>query len=224
MNILNIIDEYLKLILISWPAVILILSVFILIRHKEAIDNLIRRIKSINKDGLDTYGPSGSEPIVPELPDSKLTNQKHQKDKTEDKTNISKNGVARVFYKITSELPNSVSFNFSRDHKVWFWIFNYDPKQYLAYIKVKFITNNFEKESESDYYGGLKAWRINEYSGIQAPGLDFPEEIKNAVKRGEKINLEIRCKIHDDVNNFIEEKLPQNYAYDPENNSWFLEP
>lgn len=132
--------------------------------------------------------------------------------------------VALVFYKIASVLPNSVAFNFLKEFRVWFWIVNKEPKRYLAYIKIKFITDNFEEESTSDYYGGLKAWKLNAYSGIQAPGLVFPKEIKNTVKKGERIKIEIRCKVRDEFDKLVEEKLPQTYVYNPENNSWFLEP
>ncbi len=132
--------------------------------------------------------------------------------------------VALVSCKIASVLPNSVTFNFLKQFKVWFWIANHEPKRYLAYVKIKFIIDNFKEESESDYYGGLKAWKLNAYSGIQAPGLGFSEKVKNAVRQGKKIKIEINCKIHDEFNKLVEEKLPQTYVYKPENNSWFLEP
>ncbi|MFH1129641.1 MAG: hypothetical protein V1686_02815 [Patescibacteria group bacterium] len=134
------------------------------------------------------------------------------------------NNIALVACKITSVLPNSVEFNFLKEFKVWFRIFNYDPIKYLAYVKIKFITDNLEEESTSDYYNGLKAWRLNAYSGIQAPGLGFSEEIKNAARQGKRIKIEINCKIHDELNKPVEEKLPQTYVYNPEDNSWYYEP
>jgi len=135
-----------------------------------------------------------------------------------------KENIALVFYKISSVLPNSVAFNFLEEFKVWFWIANQDPRKYLAYIKIKFITDGFSKDSSSDYYGGTKPWKLDAYAGIQAPGLGFPDEIKNAVKQGKRIKIEISCEIHDESDILIDKKFPQTYAYGPENNNWFLEP
>lgn len=45
--VLKIADRYLSLILSSWPAVILILAIILLIRHKEAIDFFLRRINKV---------------------------------------------------------------------------------------------------------------------------------------------------------------------------------
>jgi len=134
-------------------------------------------------------------------------------------------GVALVSYRLASELPNSVSFNFQKDFRVWFWITNQEPRKYLVYVKVKFISDGFIKEElNSDYYSGIKAWKLDAYSGIQAPGLDFPDEIRTAVKEGRRIKVEINCEVHDESNRLIERKFPQTYVYDPESNSWFLEP
>lgn len=217
-KILIILGTYFKLILTSWPAIVLILFILVLFRHRGAVDGLIRRIIKITREGLYFEGPSGSEPVVPP------TVSKSQDVPAKPESYTSKHGVARVFYQIAHVLPNSVQFDFAKEHKAWFWIFNYDPQKYLAYVKIKFIADGIEKESTSDYYGGIKAWKLNAYSGIQAPGLDFPEEIKNAVKQDKIIKIEIKCKVHDEFNEFIEEKLPQTYVYNSKDNSWFLEP
>jgi len=203
-------DDYLKLILTSWPAVILILFVFILLRHKKAIDEFIkRRLKSAGPHGVDSYPPSTEleSKIIPEA-----------------KKEVIGNNVALVSYKITSRLPGTIVFNLLKDWKVWFWIANHEPKKYRAYVKIKFISNNLEKVVTEGYYGGTQAWNLNAFSGIQAPGLHIPEEIKTLVRKGERVKIEIYCNIKDENDNLVEEKLPQTYVYDPQNNNWFLEP
>ncbi len=55
LEISKILDTYLKLILSSWPAVILIIFLLILLGHKEAVDLFIRRIKSIGSSGVETF-------------------------------------------------------------------------------------------------------------------------------------------------------------------------
>ena len=82
---------------------------------------------------------------------------------------------ALVTYKIASVLPNSVAFNFLEDWKVWFWIANHETKKYRAYVKIKFITEDFEKDADAGYYGGTKAWNLNALSAIHAPGLLIPD-------------------------------------------------
>lgn len=140
--------------------------------------------------------------------------------KTKEKSN-----TAIVSYKIASSLPNSVSFDFLKDGKVWFWIANHEKKKYLAYIKIKFfIDDNVFLELNDGYYGATKAWNLNALSGIQAPGLGIPEDVKEAAKQNKNVKIEINCSAHDEFDNFIEKKLPQTYVYHRENNNWFLEP
>jgi len=135
-----------------------------------------------------------------------------------------KDNIAVISYKIASFLPGTVIFNFLRDWKVWFWIANHEPKKYRAYVKIKFISDGLEKELTDGYYGGTQAWKLDAFSGIQAPGLGIPEEIKVAVREGKRVKIQINCKVKDENDNLIEDKFPQTYVYDPENNSWFLEP
>jgi len=142
---------------------------------------------------------------------------------SEDKKELTKN-VAIVSYKIASNLPGTIKFNFLNDWRVWFWIANHDPKKYRAYVKVKFITNELEIENKDGYYGNTKAWKLNALSGIQAPGLVIPEDIKDAVKKGETVKIQINCDIKDENDDLIEKRFPQIYVYDRQNNSWFLEP
>ncbi|MBS4036476.1 MAG: hypothetical protein KGZ85_18585 [Ignavibacterium sp.] len=136
----------------------------------------------------------------------------------------SKDNVALVSYKVASQLPGTVTFNFLKDWKVWFWIANHDPKKYKAYVKIKFITDSLEKEVSEDYYGGSRAWKLDAFNGIQAPGLDIPDEIRAVVKEGKRVKIQINCEVKDENNNLVENKFPQTYVYDPKNNSWFLEP
>ena len=132
--------------------------------------------------------------------------------------------VALVTSKIASALPNSISFNFLKEFKVWFWIANHDPKKYRAYIRIKFITDELAKELTAGYYGGTQAWNLNAFTGIQAPGLGIPEEIKDVARKGKIVKIQINCDVKDENDNLIEKKFPQTYIYDPGNNNWFLEP
>jgi len=134
------------------------------------------------------------------------------------------NNVAVVSYKVASYLPNTIIFNFLNDWKVWFWVANHDSKKYKVYIKIKFITDEVEKEVTDGYYGGTQSWKLDAFTGIQAPGLGIPEEIKNAVMGGKRVKIQINCDIKDENDNFLEKKFPQTYIYDSQNNIWFLEP
>jgi len=135
-----------------------------------------------------------------------------------------KSQTALVTYKIASVLPNTVPFNFLKDWKVWFWVANHERKKYRAYVKIKFISDNYEKEVQGGYYGGIKPWNLNALSGIRAPGLDIPNEIKNKAKQRKEIKILINCEIKDENDNKVEEKLPIGYVYDYDNNNWYLEP
>lgn len=132
--------------------------------------------------------------------------------------------TALVSYKIASVLPNTIHFDFLKDWKVWFWIGNHETKKYRAYVKIKFIAPNFNKEISEGYYGGTKAWNLNALSGIQAPGLGIPDEIKKATKSKKKIEILINCEVKDENDKLIEKKLPQSYIYDYKNNNWYLDP
>lgn len=223
------IDGYFKLVLTSWPAVILILSSWILFWYKEEIRRFIKRIKSIGPSGVDTYDNGPPDSKIGKITESEKSEL--FKIKTEDiireksQTNYALNGTtALVKCGVASSLPGTVTFNFLKDWKVWFWIGNNDYKKYKAYVKIKFISNGFEKEVEGDYYGGETAWKLDALTSIQAPGLGIPEEVKKIVREGKRIKIQISCKINDEDDNLIEEKFPQTYVYKPENNSWFLEP
>lgn len=139
--------------------------------------------------------------------------------KTEDKAN-----VALVTYKIASVLPNTISFNFLKDWKVWFLIENHERKKYKAYVKIKFISDGYEEELKEGYYGGTKAWNLNALSRIIAPGLGIPEKIKQKAKQEKRIEIRISCTIKDEHDELIEEKLPIGYVYDYKNNNWYYEP
>lgn len=59
-SFLIIVDSYLRLVLSSWPAVILILGLFLLIKFRAAIDYFIRnKLESIGPDGI--KGGSGQQ-------------------------------------------------------------------------------------------------------------------------------------------------------------------
>lgn len=70
----GVVDTYIRIIFISWPAVVLILGVLILFKHKEALDNLLNRI---------IKGPGGTEFSPPEqsqLSPEKLQNEVKEKE------------------------------------------------------------------------------------------------------------------------------------------------
>lgn len=149
--------------------------------------------------------------------------------KTESKTllkgkNELVDNIAVVSYQIASQLPNTVPFNLLKDRKVWFWVANNDPKKYRVYIKIKFILDGTEKEVKDGYYGGTQAWKLDAFTGIQAPGLEISEDMAAAVLEGKRLKIQINCTVKDEKDNFLENKFPQTYVYDKENNNWFLEP
>ncbi|HLC68414.1 MAG TPA: hypothetical protein VJH24_01125 [Candidatus Bilamarchaeaceae archaeon] len=135
-----------------------------------------------------------------------------------------KKTTALVDCKIASVLPGTVVFNFTKDWKVWFWIANYEDTKYLAYVKIKFITDTYEKEEQNGHYGGVNAWKLNAHSGIQAPGLGIPNEIKTAANQKKTIKIQINCDVKNEENNLVEQKLPFTYIYDYVNATWYLEP
>lgn len=162
------------------------------------------------KDGLKTkFEPPNTEAKIILEPTRELT--------SEGKT-------ALVSYKIASYLPGTVAFDFFKDWKVWFWIVSHDSKKYKAYVRIKFIADGLEREVANGYYGGMQAWKLDAFVGIQAPGLDIPEEVKAVAREGKRIKIQINCEVKDENDNLIEKKFPQTYVYDPQNNSWFLEP
>lgn len=162
-------------------------------------------------DGLKTKFSSNTESRI-------ISESEFKKDQT------GGNKVALISYKIASYLPGTVVFNFLKDWKVWFWIANHEPKKYRAYVKIKFITDGLEKEVVDGYYGGTRAWKLDAFSGIQAPGLSIPKEIKDAVRKWKRIKIQINCEIKDENDTLVEKKFPHIYVYDTQNNSWFLEP
>ncbi|MBI2594559.1 hypothetical protein HYW39_02575 [Candidatus Curtissbacteria bacterium] len=199
--------------------VILTLAILIIFRHKSAIDDRIRHLESLGKDGA-KFGPDRSEKkgiATNELP-------LPREDEKSKKAIVSSSNIALVECRVASSLPGTVTFNFLRDWKVWFWIGNREPKKYKAYVKIKFIADSLEREVPEGYYGGTQAWKLDAFSGIQAPGLEIPEEIKRSAQEGKRIKIEINCEVKDENDNLIEKKFPQTYSYDSQNNSWFLEP
>jgi len=213
-QIFGIIDDYLKLILTSWPAVILILFLFILLRHREAIDYFIKNIKIVSPKGIETHPPGPKEVPVP----------KEERETLRPETDTTQNKIALVECKIAHALPGTVVFDFLRDWKVWFWIANREPKKYRAYVKIKFTTDGYEEEVPEGYYGGTTAWNLNAFSGIQAPGLGIREKIKEAASQRKKIKIEINCTVKDENDELVEKKLPTVYAYEYESKYWYLEP
>ncbi|MBU4285194.1 hypothetical protein KKF60_01380 [Patescibacteria group bacterium] len=213
-QILNIINVYLKLILTSWPAVILLLSSYIFFRYKEEIRGFIKRLKSIGPHGADSFPPLFKEKSVP----------KEEREDIQTETAITENRIALVGCKIASALSGTITFDFLRDWKVWFWIANREPKKYRAYVKIKFITEEYERELNEGYYGGITAWNLNAFSGIQAPGLAIPEEIRVAAEQRKKIKIEINCTVKDENDHLVEQKLPSAYAYSYVGKYWYLEP
>lgn len=146
--------------------------------------------------------------------------------KSIDKTKSTKQtkNVALVEYRVDSVLPDTVSYNLLKDEKVWFWIANLEPKKYRAYVSIKFKLDSYSEEIKEGYYGGKKAWNLNAFLGIRAPGMTIPKKVIDSVKQGEKLDVEIKCKIKDENDKLVEEKLPVTYRYSPNNNSWYLEP
>lgn len=210
-EILEIILKFLE-ITFSWPVVTLILFLFIFFRHREAIDYFIKNIKLVSPKGIETHQPVSKEVPVP------------KEDRELSRPEADENKVALVEYKIAHALPGTVVFDFLKDWKVWFWIANREPKKYRAYVKIKFITDSYEEEVVGDYYGGTTAWNLNAFSGIQAPGLEIPEKIKEVANERKKIKIEINCTVKDENDELVEKKLPSVYAYEYENKYWYLEP
>lgn len=212
MLIFALVDEYLKIILTSWPAVIFILSIIILLRHEKTIDEVLGRIKSLSPGGLDTYPPDYKDVLIP-IPERELPELQK-----------STNKVALVSCRIASSLPGTVVYDFLKDWKVWFWIGNKEAKRYRAYVTIKFITEEYEEKLSDGYYGGVQAWNLNAFTGIQAPGLEIPNGIKKAVKQKKKIKIEIKCIVKNAEDEVVEEKLPYVYEYNYERKDWHLEP
>lgn len=213
-------------ILISWPVVILILGMLLLFRHREAINERIKYIKFAGKHGVAFYppGPFDSKTGRITEDEKKFIDKDEEKELAKTKDIVRETGVALVDCRIASSLPRTVAFDFLKDWKVWFWIFNREPKKYRAYIKIKFITDGYKKELDKGYYGGGKAWNLNAFSGIQAPGLAIPDEIKKAANQRKKIKIEINCTVKDENNKLVEKKLPNVYRYEYEKKYWYLEP
>jgi len=142
-------------------------------------------------------------------------------DKTEEKVDS-----AIVTYKIAAAFPelNTVLFNFLKNWQVWFLIKNHDEKKYKAYVKIKFISDDYEEDVKDGYYGGIKAWNLNALATIIAPGLNIPDKIKEKVKQNRKIEIRIFCEIKDENDRLIEKKLPIGYIYNYKDNSWYYEP
>ncbi len=134
------------------------------------------------------------------------------------------NKAASITYKIASVLPNSEYFDFLKDGKVWFRIENLEQRKFKAYIKITFISDGFRQELTEGYYGGEKPWKLNAFSGIQAPGLIMPEEIKKKAIQKKKIEIQIGCVIKDEDDKLIDTKLPIGYVYDYSIKEWYLEP
>jgi len=129
-----------------------------------------------------------------------------------------------IIYKIASVLPKTVHYNFLKDWKVWFLIHNYEDRKYKAYIKIKFISEGYEEDAVEEYYSGKRAWNLNAFFGIKAPGLLIPDKIKEKAREGKKIEIRISCEIKDENDKLIEKKLPIGYVYSYESNDWYLEP
>ena len=103
---------------------------------------------------------------------------------------------------------------------------NYDNKKYKIYFKIFFYINEkiFHIENKG-YYGGKKPWNLNPNNKIVAPGLLIPKNIKEELsKKGTKFEIKIRCKIKDENNKLIEERLPVGYVYNLDSDSWYFEP
>lgn len=213
-QILIIIDTYLKLILTCLPAVILILSLLILFWYKEEIRGFIKRLKSFGPHGADSFPP----------PFEGIPTPKEKREFSQKETATIENKIALIDCKIASSLLGTVTFDFLRDWKVWFLITNREPKKYKAYVKIKFITDRYEEEVPEGYYGGTEAWKLNAFSGIQAPGLEIPEKIKKVADERKKIKIGINCVVKDENDELIEEKLPWVYVYEYETKYWYLEP
>ena len=52
----------------------------------------------------------------------------------------------------------------------------------------------------------------------------IPDEIKNAAKQKERIEIQLNCIVKDENDKMIEKKLPQKYVYNYKKDYWSLEP
>ncbi|MFA5050846.1 MAG: hypothetical protein WC499_01900 [Patescibacteria group bacterium] len=155
----------------------------------------------------------------------KLIEQEAQKTLQPTSENVAdKNDSALVSYQIASVLSGTIYFDFLKDWKVWFVIQNQETKKYKAYVKIKFISGDKVEEVSEGYYGGIKAWNLNAFSQIMAPGLGIPNWVKEKAKQREKIEIRISCEVKDEADRLIEKKLPTGFVYNYGNNSWYYEP
>lgn len=131
---------------------------------------------------------------------------------------------ALIEYRVDSVLPGTAYFDLIKEGKIWFWLANLEEKKYLVYVKIRLKVGDYIKNLEEGYYGGKRAWNLNSFMGIRAPGMPIPQEIINKIKDGEHLNVTINCEVRDENNKLVEKKLPITYGYDPEDKSWYLEP
>lgn len=136
-----------------------------------------------------------------------------------------KTGIAVVSYKIASSFPehNTKLFDFLTDGQVWFLIENHERKRYKAYITIEFNSDDLREKARGSY-DGTHGWVLNALSGVIAPGLGIPQWVKKKALERKTIKIIILCEIRDENDNLIEKKLPAEYVYNYENNSWYYNP
>ncbi len=136
------------------------------------------------------------------------------------------NKSPQIDYRVDNGFQDTIKFSLLKDWKVWFMVRNYDNKKYKIYFTILFYINEkiFHVESKG-YYGGKKAWNLNPNNRIVAPGLVIPEKIKEELsKKGTEFEIRIKCRIKDEKNKLIEERLPVRYVYNLDGDSWNFEP
>ncbi len=132
--------------------------------------------------------------------------------------------VPKIDYQIASVLPETVRWNFIKDWKVWFGIFNHDSKEYLVYVNTTFIIEDKEEIIVLDgYYGGTKSWKLHALGGYKAPGLTIPDEVKKATKEKKRIEIQVKCEIRDEKNKLLHKTLPLGWVYHHDSDSWYAE-
>lgn len=130
-----------------------------------------------------------------------------------------------VGFRIASEFDGRIRYNLFKDWNAWFQLINNDNKQYLIYITLTFLSEGHEIcRSDSNYYNGVKPWKIHAKQVMYGNGFGIPEEIKKEFKQGKEIEIRINCEVRDEKNKIIETKLPQGYVYAPHIDDWYLEP
>ncbi len=134
-----------------------------------------------------------------------------------------KKRIALIEYKIDSQLPGTVHYDLIKNGKAWFGLKNLEGKKYKVYIELEYISENYSKKSDSNYYNGKREFNLNGYSNMVFPGMDL-KELSKLAKKGKSVQIKVNCTVKDENDKLVEKKLPLSFVYSSTNQSWYLEP